>query len=101
MNLSVFLNVTDLTQITKVIHNKSSSRDVQVTIFIKMTDYYFFLNDYITMMCFPIHFLVKVTQSRLPPCDLTDCSLPGSSVHGLYQAIILGWVAIPFSRGSS
>ena len=30
-----------------------------------------------------------------------DCSLPGSSVHGLFQARILEWVAIPFSRGSS
>ena len=30
-----------------------------------------------------------------------DCSLPGSSVHGLLRAIILEWVAIPFSRGSS
>ena len=64
MNLSVFLNVTDLTQITKVIHNKSSSRDIQVTIFIKMTDYYFFLNDYITMTCFPIHFLYTESESH-------------------------------------
>ena len=30
-----------------------------------------------------------------------DCSLPGSSVHGIYQARILEWVAISFSRGSS
>ena len=29
------------------------------------------------------------------------CSLPGSSVHGILQARILDWVAIPFSRGSS
>ena len=29
-----------------------------------------------------------------------DCSLPGSSVHGIFQARILEWVAIPFSRGS-
>ena len=28
-----------------------------------------------------------------------DCSLPGSSVHGILQARILRWVAIPFSRG--
>ena len=31
---------------------------------------------------------------------LHDCSLPDSSVHGLLQARILEWVAIPFSRGS-
>jgi len=30
-----------------------------------------------------------------------DCSPPGSSVHGLLQARILEWVAIPFSRESS
>ena len=30
-----------------------------------------------------------------------DCSLPGSSVHGILKARILEWVAIPFSRGSS
>ena len=30
-----------------------------------------------------------------------DCSPPGSSVHGILQARILEWVAIPFSRGSS
>ena len=31
----------------------------------------------------------------------TDCSPPGSSVHGISQARILEWVGIPFSRGSS
>ena len=31
----------------------------------------------------------------------TDCSLPGSSVHGISQARMLEWVAIAFSRGSS
>ena len=30
-----------------------------------------------------------------------DCSLPGSSVHGIFQAIVLEWIAISFSRGSS
>ena len=34
-------------------------------------------------------------------CDLVNCSLPGSSVHGTFQARILEWVAISFSRGSS
>ena len=33
-------------------------------------------------------------------CDPMDGSLPCSFVHGSLQAIILGWVAIPFSRGS-
>ena len=44
---------------------------------------------------------VKVTQSCPALCDPMDCSLPGSSVHGMLQARILKWVAIPFSKGSS
>ena len=42
-----------------------------------------------------------VTKSCLTLCDPMDCSLPGSSVHGIFQARILEWVAISFSRGSS
>ena len=42
-----------------------------------------------------------VTQSCLTVCSLMDCNPPGSSVHGIFQAGILEWVAIPFSRGSS
>ena len=34
-------------------------------------------------------------------CDLTDCSLPGFSIHGIFQARVLEWVAISFSRRSS
>ena len=34
-------------------------------------------------------------------CNPMDCSLPGSSVHGILQARILEWVAMPSSRGSS
>ena len=34
-------------------------------------------------------------------CDAFNCCPPGSSVHGILQAGILEWVAIPFSRGSS
>ena len=34
-------------------------------------------------------------------CDPVDCSLPGSSVHGIIQERILEWVAISFSRESS
>ena len=36
----------------------------------------------------------SVTQSYLTLCDPMDCSLPGSSVHGIFQARILEWVAI-------
>ena len=44
---------------------------------------------------------VLVAQLRLTLCYPMDCSLPGSSVLGIYQARLLEWVAISFSRGSS
>ena len=44
---------------------------------------------------------VLVTQLCLTLCDFMGCSLPGFSVHGILQARILEWVAIPFSRGPS
>ena len=43
----------------------------------------------------------EVAQSCPTLCDPMDCSLPGSSIHGILQARILEWVAISFSRGSS
>ena len=43
----------------------------------------------------------KSLQSCPTPCKLMDCSLPGSSVHGVLQARTLKWVAMPSSRGSS
>ena len=42
-----------------------------------------------------------LTQSCPTLCDPMDCSPPGSFVHGILQARILEWVAMPFSRGSS
>ena len=42
-----------------------------------------------------------VAKLRLTLCDPTDCSPPGSSVHGIFQARILEWVAIYSSRGAS
>ena len=46
---------------------------------------------------------MKALVSRSCPtlCDSMECSPPGSSVHGILQARILEWVAMPFSRGSS
>ena len=43
----------------------------------------------------------EVTQSCPTLCDPMDYSLPGSSVHGIFQARVLERVAISFSRGSS
>ena len=43
----------------------------------------------------------EVAQSCLTLCDPMDCSLPGPFVHGIFQARVLVWVTISFSRGSS
>ena len=40
----------------------------------------------------------EVAQSCLTLCDPMDCSLPGSSVHGIFQARVLEWGAIAFSE---
>ena len=56
------------------------------------------INTFITPHCC----CCLVTQSCPTLCDSMDCSPPGSSAHGILQArIILQWVAISFSRGSS
>ena len=58
-------------------------------------------------MCFPLSFtsviawMNEVAQSCLTLCNPMDCSLTGSSAHGILQARILEWVAICFSRRSS
>ena len=41
----------------------------------------------------------EVTHSCPNICNSMDCSLPGSSNHGIFQARLLEWVAISFSRG--
>ena len=77
------------------------------------TDHHFvtsgkFLN--LTALClsFPIHktddfitlcMRAKLFQSCLILWDPMDCSPPGSSVHGISQARLLEWGAIPSSRG--
>ena len=52
-------------------------------------------------MCVYVYIYVSVTQLCLTLSDTVDCSPPGSSIHGNFQARIMEWVAIPFSRGSS
>ena len=43
----------------------------------------------------------EVAQSCLTLCDPMDCTPPGTSVHEIFQARILEWVAISFFRRSS
>ena len=63
--------------------------------------------EYAGTLKFPLNFIVnlksevKVAQPCLTLCEPMDCSLPGSSVHGILQVRLLEWVASPFSRESS
>ena len=61
----------------------------------------FLLHKYLDIELWGCIVKVKVTQLCSTLCDLMDYSLPGSSVHGILQARLLGWVAVPFSRRSS
>ena len=51
--------------------------------------------------CLGIESESEVTQLCLTLCDHMDCSRLNSSVHGIFQARILEWVAISYSRGIS
>ena len=49
------------------------------------------------LQCMKVKSESEVAQSCLTPSDPMDCSLPGSSVHGIFQARVLEWGAIAFS----
>ena len=49
------------------------------------------------LQCMKVKSQSEVAQSCPTLCDPRDCSLPGSSVHGIFQAGVLEWVAIAFS----
>ena len=53
------------------------------------------------LQCMKVKGEGEVAQSCLTLSDPMDCSLPGSSVHGIFQARVLEWSAIAFSRLSS
>ena len=49
------------------------------------------------LQCMKVKSESEVAQSCPTLSDLMDCSLPGSSIHGIFQARVLEWVAIAFS----
>ena len=49
------------------------------------------------LQCMKVESESQVAQSCLTLSDPMDCSLPGSSAHGIFQARVLEWVAIAFS----
>ena len=53
---------------------------------------------YFPLQCMKVKSESEVAQSCLTLSDPMDCSLPGSSVHGIFQARVLEWGAIAFSR---
>ena len=50
---------------------------------------------YFLLQCMKVKSESEVTQSCLTLSDLMDCSLPGSSIHGIFQARVLEWVPLP------
>ena len=74
----------------KIWHNRSS--DI-------FRNWFYEPNSYTSL--YLIYMRVKSLQSCLTLWYPMDCSLPGSSVHGILQARILEWDAMPASRGSS
>ena len=53
------------------------------------------------LQCMKVKSKSEVAQSCPTLSDSMDCSLPGSSIHGIFQARVLEWVAIAFSDPSS
>ena len=49
------------------------------------------------LQCMKVKSESEVAQSYPTLCDPMDCSLPGSSIHGIFQARVLEWGAIAFS----
>ena len=49
------------------------------------------------LQCMKVNSESEVAQSCLTLSDCMDCSLPGSSIHGIFQARVLEWGAIAFS----
>ena len=52
------------------------------------------------LQCMKVKSLSEVAQSYLTLSDPMDCSLPGSSIHGIFQATVLEWGAIAFSKAA-
>ena len=50
------------------------------------------------LQCMKVESESEITQSRLTLSDPMDCSPPGSSIRGIFQARVLDWVAIAFSN---
>ena len=88
---------------------QTDSRCVSAVLFLKLKDRYphIYCIVFSIVLCarnisqyFSRRLKSEVAQSCPTLCDSMDCRLPGSSVHGIFQAGILEWAAISFSRRS-
>ena len=105
-------NNTEYTKVYFLDYTKIFSTTALVSYFLKLflligiitsfccrtQNWYIFLNG--TCVCVCVCARARA-QSHLTLCDPIDYSLPGFFVHGIFQARILEWVAISFSKGSS
>ena len=91
----IFLKMTVFHKSCIILHSVCSAQELQF--------FHILANTYYFLFCFIIAILcvcVKLPQSCPILCNPMDCSPLGSSVHGILQARILEWVAMPSSRGS-
>ena len=69
-----------------IMHTASDEQEIEITVDISVR--YLHIRSEVS----------EVAQSCLTLCDPMDCSLPGFSVHGIFQARLLEWVAISISE---
>ena len=84
----------------KVLSLSTWSADVNICILWTKQLCCYYQNMFICLMLY-LSICCLVAQSCPTLCNPMDCSLPGFSVHGIFQARVLEWVAISFSMGSS
>ena len=80
-------------------HNNSNLQEKKVYVYVFEKNIYIYTHTHIH-----IHIVIAVVQLLSHAWlfrNRMDCSPPGSSIYGVFQARILEWVAISFSRGSS
>ena len=91
------LDWTELRHSMVTVHGMVTSR-TQVLSYSRI-DNRWIMDSYVVWV--PVCVRAQLLQLHQTLCDPMDCTPPGSSVHGILQARILEWVAMPFSRGHS
>ena len=94
----ILIDIMDKLTLGTVIHNTTNYNNSAI---LKRVYIWFSIHFYHYSTRYMACTHAKSLQSYLTPCGPMDCSPPGSSVHGILQATILQWVAMPSSRGSS